>query len=443
MKDFTEGNVTKQIFFFAIPLLLGSLFQQLYNVVDSIIVGKVLGKGALAAVGASFPIIFTLVALLIGVSIGFSVVISQYYGAKDIPKVKKAIDTMFLFFFAMAVVITILGIIFSEQLFRLLQLPEELIPQAVLYLDVYMAGMIIFFGFSGLNSALKGLGDSKTPLYFLIISAILNVVFDILFVMVFHWGIGGAAWASILAQSVTFLAGILYLNKTHQIIQFSPLKLRFNKEIFIKSLKIGVPAGMQTTFVALGMMALLGIVNTFGTDVIAAYTAAGRIDALAMIPAMMFSQAVSSFTGQNLGANKIDRVLKGYRSTLTMTVLMCLFLTAVIVLFGNHLMQLFTSDAAVIAIGKEYLVIVSSFYILFAVMFITNGLLRGAGDTIIPMFITLISLWGVRVPAAYIMAKHIGETGIWWAIPMGWLAGMILSYIYYRTNRWKTKSVVR
>ncbi|PID94105.1 MAG: MATE family efflux transporter, partial [Bacteroidetes bacterium] len=367
-------SVTKQIFFFAIPILLGSLFQQLYNVVDSIIVGKVLGKGALAAVGASFPIIFTLVALLIGVSIGFSVVISQYYGAKDIPKVKNAIDTMFLFFFGMAVVVTILGIAFSEQLFRILQLPENLMPQATSYLNIYMLGMIVFFGFSGINSALKGLGDSKTPLYFLIVSAIFNVVFDVLFVMVFHWGIEGAAWASILAQSGAFLTGILYLNKTHQIIQFSPLKLRFYKEIFIKSLKIGVPAGMQTTFVALGMMALLGIVNTFGTDVIAAYTAAGRIDALAMLPAMTFSQALSSFTGQNMGAKKIDRVLKGYRSTLTMTILLCLFLTAVIVLFGNELMQLFISDSNVIAIGKEYLVIVSSFYILFAIMFITNGL---------------------------------------------------------------------
>ncbi len=443
MKDFTQGNVTKQIFFFAIPILLGSLFQQLYNVVDSIIVGKVLGKGALAAVGASFPIIFTLVALLIGVSIGFSVVISQYYGAQKIDNVRKAIDTMFLFFFGMATIITILGITFSEQLFRILQLPENLMPQATSYLNIYMLGMIVFFGFSAINSSLKGLGDSKTPLYFLIVSAIFNVVFDVLFVMVFHWGIKGAAWASILAQSGAFLTGIFFLNKTHQIIQFSPLLLKFDKEIFLKSLKIGVPAGMQTTFVALGMMALLGIVNTFGTDVIAAYTAAGRIDALAMLPAMTFSQALSSFTGQNLGAKKIDRVLKGYKSTLTMTVLLCLSLTVVIVLFGNELMQLFTSDSNVIAIGKEYLVIVSSFYILFAIMFITNGLLRGAGDTIIPMFITLISLWGIRVPAAYIMAKYIGEIGIWWAIPMGWSVGMILSYIYYRTNRWKTKSVVR
>ncbi len=442
MKDFTQGNVTKQIFFFAVPMLLGSLCQQLYNVVDSIIVGKILGKGALAAVGASFPIIFTLVALLIGISIGFTVVISQYYGAKNIEKVKQAVDTMFLFFFGMAVIITILGITFSEQLFRLLQLPETLIPAATSYLNVFMLGMIVFFGFSGINSALKGLGDSKTPLYFLIISTIFNILFDLLFLIVFEWGIEGAAWASVVAQSGAFFTGILYLNRTHQIVQFSAFKMKFDKEIFLKSLKIGIPAGMQTTFVALGMMALLGIVNTFGTDVIAAYTAAGRIDALAMIPAMTFSQAVSSFTGQNMGAKKIDRVLKGYKSTLIMTILMCLFLTGIIVLFGDHLMELFTTDLTVIAIGKEYLVIVSSFYFLFAIMFITNGLLRGAGDTLIPMFITFISLWIVRVPLSYILAKQIGEIGIWWAIPIGWSVGMVLSYIYYKTNRWKRKVIV-
>lgn len=443
MKDFTEGNVTKQIFFFAIPMLLGSIFQQLYNVVDSIIVGKVLGKGALAAVGASFPIIFMLVSLLIGVGTGFSVVISQFYGAKKIKKVKRAIDTMYLFSIGTALLTTLLGITFSAPLFRLLQLPEALVPQATEYLDVYMLGMIMFFGFSGINSALRGLGDSKTLLYLLILSAVLNIIFDILLVKVFSWGIKGAAWASIFSQTIVLFAGIWYLNKTHPIIQFSLFNLKFDKDIFFKSLKIGIPSGVQTSFVALGMMALLGIVNTFGTNVIAAYTAAGRIDSLAMMPAMTFSQAVASFTGQNLGANKINRVIRGYRATLLMTCLLCLAITAIIVLFGNPLMQLFTTDAAVIAIGKEYLVIVSSFYLLFAIMFITNGVLRGAGDTLIPMFITLISLWIVRVPFAYLFSKSIGETGIWWAIPTGWGVGMILSYIYYKTGRWKTKSVVR
>ncbi|MDM8159456.1 MATE family efflux transporter [Labilibaculum sp. K2S] len=442
MKDFTTGNITKLIFNFTLPMLLGNVFQQLYNIVDSIIVGKFLGKEALASVGASFPIIFTLIALLIGIGSGFSIVISQFYGAKDINKVKRTIDTMYLFLFGAGILVSVLGIYFSKDLFLLLQLPIELIPQATSYLNVYMAGMIMFFGFSGTSSILRGLGDSKTPLYFLILASIFNIIFDLLFVMVFKWGIAGAAWATVLAQSGAFISGIIYLNRNHNIINFSFFKLVFDKELFIKSLKIGIPSGLQHTFVALGMMALLGIVNTFGTDVIAAYTAAGRIDSLAIMPAMNFSQAVAAFVGQNLGANKIDRVRQGFKVTFIMSNVFCLMMTAIIILFGSHLMKLFTTDANVIAIGEKYLIIVSSFYLLFSTMFTTNGVLRGAGDTLIPMFITLFSLWLIRIPCAYFLSSHIGETGIWWSIPIGWSMGTIFSYLYYRTGRWKKKSIV-
>ncbi|WP_321309391.1 MATE family efflux transporter [Marinifilum fragile] len=442
MKDFTSGNVTKLIFNFTLPMLLGNVFQQLYNVVDSIIVGKVLGKEALASVGASFPIIFTLIALLIGIGSGFSIVISQFYGAKDINSVKKSIDTMYIFLFVAGFFASIFGIYYSEELFLLLQLPQELIPQATTYLDIYMAGMILFFGFNGTSSVLRGLGDSKTPLYFLILASLINILFDVLFVMVFKWGIAGAAWATVIAQGGAFVTGILYLNRTHNIMKFSLSKLAFDKDLFIKSLKIGLPSGIQHTFVALGMMALLGIVNTFGTDVIAAYTAAGRIDSLAMMPAMNFSQAVAAFVGQNLGANKIERVRKGFKATFLMSNLFCILMTAIIVIFGSQLMKMFTTDPNVIAIGEKYLIIVSSFYLLFSTLFTTNGALRGAGDTLIPMFITLFSLWIIRIPVAYFLSAKIGETGIWWSIPIGWSMGALLSYLYYLTGKWKSKSVV-
>jgi putative MATE family efflux protein len=441
MKDFTTGNVARHIFNFTLPMLLGNVFQQLYNIVDSIIVGKVLGKEALASVGASFPIIFTLIALLIGIGSGFSVVISQYYGAKDIDRVKRSIDTMYIFLFVTGFLISILGIYFSEDLFRLLQLPEELLPEATTYLNIYMAGMILFFGFNGTSSVLRGLGDSKTPLYFLILSSVLNIILDILFVMVFKWGVAGAAWATVVAQGVAFITALLYLNNTHKIMKFSFAKLRFDKDLFYKSLKIGLPSGLQHTFVAVGMMALLGIVNTFGTDVIAAYTAAGRIDLLAMMPAMNFSQAVSAFVGQNLGANKIERVKQGFKATFIMSNVFCLAMTALIVIFGGDLMRMFTTDPQVIEIGQNYLIIVSSFYLVFSSMFTIHGVLRGAGDTLIPMFITLFSLWIVRIPAAYLLSDKIGPDGIWWSIPMGWGIGMSFSYIYYRTGRWKTKAV--
>ena len=441
MKDFTTGNVARHIFNFTLPMLLGNVFQQLYNIVDSIIVGKVLGKEALASVGASFPIIFTLIALLIGIGSGFSIVISQFYGAKDIDRVKRSIDTMYIFLFVAGFIISILGIYFSEDLFILLQLPKELVPQATVYLNIYMAGMILFFGFSGTSSILRGLGDSRTPLYFLILASILNIVFDLLFVMVFKWGIAGAAWATVIAQGIAFIATLLYLNRTHKIMKFSFAKLRFDKDLFYKSLKIGLPSGMQHTFVAVGMMALLGIVNGFGTDVIAAYTAAGRIDLLAMMPAMNFSQAVSAFVGQNLGANKIERVKQGFKVTFIMSNVFCLAMTALIVIFGGDLMRMFTTDPQVIEIGQNYLIIVSSFYLIFSSMFTIHGVLRGAGDTLIPMFITLFSLWIIRIPAAYFLSAKIGPDGIWWSIPMGWVIGMSFSYIYYRTGRWKTKAV--
>lgn len=442
MKDFTSGNVSKLIFNFTLPMLLGNVFQQLYNVVDSIIVGKVLGKEALASVGASFPIIFTLIALLIGIGSGFSIVISQFYGAKDINSVKKSIDTMYIFLFVAGLFASIFGIYYSEELFLLLQLPLELIPQATTYLNIYMAGMILFFGFNGTSSVLRGLGDSKTPLYFLILASLFNILFDVLFVMVFNWGIAGAAWATVIAQGGAFVTGILYLNRTHKIMKFSLSKLSFDKGLFIKSLKIGLPSGIQHTFVAIGMMALLGIVNTFGTDVIAAYTAAGRIDSLAMMPAMNFSQAVAAFVGQNLGANKIERVRKGFKATFLMSNLFCILMTAIIVIFGSQLMKMFTTDPNVIAIGEKYLIIVSSFYLLFSTLFTTNGVLRGAGDTLIPMFITLFSLWIIRIPGAYFLSSEIGETGIWWSIPIGWSMGALLSYLYYLTGKWKSKSVV-
>ncbi len=424
-------------------MLLGNLFQQLYNIVDSLIVGNFLGKDALAAVGASFPIIFTLISLIIGVAIGFTIVISQYFGAKDIERVKRSIETMYIFIFAASVVITLLGIIFSEDIFRLLKLPENLIPQAKTYLNIYLSGMVVFFGFNGTSAVLRGLGDSKTPLYFLIISSIFNIVFDLLFVLVFKWGIAGVAIATVIAQAGAFVTAILWLNKTHQIIQFSLAALRFDRDIFLKSLKIGLPSGFQNTFVALGMMALMGIVNAFGTDVIAAFSVGQRIDSFSMMFAMNFSMALSTFVGQNIGANKIARVKRGFMSTMLMANLVTLITALTIILFGPQLMGFFTSDAQVITIGAKYLRIVSVFYLAFTSMFIVGGVMRGAGDTLVPMFITLFSLWLVRIPIAFLLSKTVGVEGIWWSIPIGWISGLVLSYIYYLTGKWKTKSVVK
>ncbi len=431
------------------------MFQQLYTFVDQIIVGRFLGKEALASVGASFPIIFTLIALIIGISAGGTIVISQYFGAKNFDKVKRAIDTIFIILAAFAVVMTVVGLTFSEQIFRLVRLPEELIPTANTYFSIYVSGLIVFFGYNGVAAVLRGMGDSVTPLYFLILATILNIGLDLLFIVKLGWGIEGAALATIIAQGAAFAVAVVYLNHNHDLIRFNIREFSFDFEIFKQSLRIGLPTGLQQTFVALGMTALLGIVNGFGTNVVAAYTAAGRIDSLAVIPSMVFSQALSTFVGQNIGAGKVERVRRGLWRTLLMASGVAVVMSVLLILFKYPLMTLFTHDPAVVRIGGDYLTIVTSFYLLFTWMFIFNGVMRGAGDTLIPMFMTLISLWLIRIPAAMLLSQEtvkifsltfrgagLGEAGIWWSIPAGWGVGMILSMIYYRVGNWKSKGVV-
>ena len=442
MKDLTVGKEGPLILRFALPMLLGNVFQQLYNIVDSVIVGNFIGKEALAAVGASFPIIFAFLSLIIGIASGSTIVIAQYFGAKDIEKVKRTINTLFIFLFFASITISIIGISFSEEIFRLLKLPEEIIPQAKTYFNIFMGGVIVSFGFNGTSAILRGLGDSKTPLYFLIISTIINIVLDLLFVLVFKWGIAGVAIASVIAQGGAFFTAIIYLNKTHKIIRFSFKDLNFDKILFKKSVRIGLPTGLQQTFVAAGMMALISIVNGFGTNVIAAYSVATRIDSLASLAAMNFSAALATFVGQNIGAKKTERVRAGFIATLKMSSVISVIISAVVLIFGYPIISIFTNDPEVIRIGREYLIIVGAFYVVFTSMFTIAGVMRGAGDTLIPMFISLIALWVIRIPGAWILSNKLGEIGIWWAIPMGWFVGFLLSYIYYLTGNWKKKVII-
>lgn len=442
MKDFTTGRIGLSIFRFAVPMLIGQMFQQLYTFVDQIIVGNFLGKEALAAVGASFPIIFTLIALVIGIASGGTIVISQFFGAKNFRMVKRAIDTVFIMLFVAAIILTAAGYPFIEQIFRLIQLPEELMDQGVAYLSVYIGGLILFFGYNGIAAILRGLGDSITPLYFLILATVLNIGLDLLFIVVWGWGVEGAAWATLIAQGVAFLAAAIYLDRYHELINFNIRNFAFDRKVFRESMRIGLPTGLQHTFVSLGMLALMGIVNTFGTNVTAAYTAAGRLDSLAVIPAMVFAQALATYVGQNMGAGKIERVNRGLWTTFFMSSAVSAVMTAIVIIFKYPLMGWFTEDTTVINIGGDYLTIVTSFYLIFTSMFIFGSVMRGAGDTLIPMFITLFALWFIRIPVAFALSREFGETGIWWSIPAGWTVGLILTLIYYRMGRWKSKVVV-
>lgn len=443
MKDLTSGREGKLIFLFALPMLFGSIFQQLYNIVDSIIVGRILGKEALAAVGNAFPIYFTLVSLIIGLSFGGTIVISQYFGAKDFEKVKRAIGTLYLFLFVTAGILTLLGLLFIDNILQLVKIPEELYAGAKTYTSIFIMGLITFFGYNGTAAILRGLGDSKTPMFFMIISTMVNIGLDLLFIIKFKWGIAGAAIATVISQGGAFITAVWYLNKFHKLINITFTDLVFDKEIFRQTIRIGLPTGLQQTFVSLGMLALQRIVNEFGTDVIAGYSVAGRIDSIAMTPAMIFSQALAAFVGQNIGAGKNERVNKGLKATLIMSSMVAITLTAIVVFTKEFLVGLFNQDPEVIRIGSQYLLIVSGCYLIFSMMFSFNGVLRGAGDTLIPMFITLFSLWIIRIPGSYFLSERMGEIGIWWAVPIGWVLGLIMSYFYYKTGSWKNKAVVK
>lgn len=443
MKDLTTGNEAKLILRFATPMLLGNLFQQFYSITDRIIVGQVISEKALAAVGASFPILFALISFSIGIAAGGTIVISQYFGAKDYDNIKKAINTLYIFFFLASVVLSATGIIFNERIFRLTKLPEDVMPYAKEYFNIISLGIVVFFGFNGTSAILRGLGDSKTPLFFLIISSIFNILLDLLFVIVFKWGVAGAAYATIISHLGAFIAAIIYLNKTHKLININFLKLKFDRQIFFQSVKIGIPAGFQQTFVAIGIIALFRVVNEFGTEVTSAFSAAATIDNLAILPAITLSQALATFVGQNMGAFKVSRVKTGLKATLLISSLISLAITILVVGFRGIIMYFFTDNEEVISVGKEYLIITASFYLLFSVMFTFNGVMRGAGDTLIPMFMTLISLWVIRIPLAVFLSGIMGTDGIWWSAPASWLAGMSFSFLYYSTGRWKSKVVVK
>lgn len=443
MKDMTKGNEGKLIFSFALPMLIGNVFQQLYNTVDSIIVGRYVGKEALAAVGTSFPIVFLLISLIAGITMGSTILISQYYGAKDMERVKSTIDTTYIFLFFASISITVIGLISSTALLKLLKTPDEVFVQAKNYLNITFIGMIGMFGYNSISAILRGLGDSKTPLRFLIISTVINTILDIIFVIPLKMGVEGAAWATIIAQFCSFIFGIYHLNKNHEIFKFRIKNIKFHRDIFNLSIKIGIPSGIQQVLFSVGMMAMQSLINGFGADTMAGFNAASKVDSFASMPVMNFGAAISTFVGQNIGAGKTERIKKGYRSTMIMVIGISLITSVVINIFGEQLIGLFNTEPGVIKEGKAYIVRVASFYAVVGAMFITNGVMRGAGDTIVPMITSLLSMLVIRVPVAYFLAERLGSNGIWWSIPAGWVIGAALTQFYYHSGRWKKKALIK
>jgi putative MATE family efflux protein len=438
MTDLTRGSEGKAILAFAVPMLLGNVFQQLYSTVDGIVVGQFVGKEALAAVGASFPIMFLMIAFVMGITMGASIMISQFFGAGDTAKLARTRDTAMIFLLAASVLVSVAGIAASGLILRLVQVPEAVFPLARDFLRIIFAGMVFMFGYNAVSAIFRGIGDSRRPLYFLVIATMVNVALELLFVAGFHWGVAGAAWATVISQAISFGLGVAYMQRT-PLLRLNLRVLVFDWALFRTMLRIGLPAGAQQTFVSLGFIALNRIVNPFGTAVIAGFTAAQRLDSFAMLPAMNLSMAVSTFVGQNLGADKPERVRRGYISALLIGIGISAALTVVMIFCNRPLVALFNIDPSVVAIGAEYLVIVSLFYPAFVVMSITGGVMRGAGDTIVQLGIGIIDLWAVRIPVSGLLSARLGTAGIWWGIPAGWCVAAAVSVAYYLTGRWKRK----
>lgn len=445
VQDMTKGSVARQIIIFAIPLFIGNIFQQLYNMVDAVVVGRFVGKNALAAVGTSFPAMFLLVALVMGLTMGASVVVSQLFGAGDLKKMRRALSTAFIFLLICALSLTLIGILAARSLLLLLKTPPEIIGDASIYLKIIFAGLLFMFLYNTIAAFLRALGDSRTPLYFLIISSLLNMGLDLLFVLRFKMGVAGVGWATVISQAVSVILCIIYIYKRVELLRLKPRDLIFDRELFALSVRLGIPASIQQTVVSFGMIAVQGLVNSFGSVTMAAYTAAARIDSIAMMPIMNLGLAVSTFTAQNIGAGNLERVRRGYRRTLAMVAACCVATSAVILLFGPKLIELFIDarEVEVIAQGNDYITVVSFFYILLGLLFVTNGVLRGSGDMIVSMASTIVNLT-VRVIFAYFLSSRaeIGYHGIWWSIPIGWGCGFIVAYTRYRSGKWTVKAVV-
>ncbi|MBP3519662.1 MAG: MATE family efflux transporter, partial [Parabacteroides sp.] len=437
--DLTVGTVWEVIVRFALPLLVGNLLQQFYNITDSIIVGQFLGKEALAAVSASFFIYYFIISFVIGVGSGTTVVISQLFGARQYPKVQLAFSSFFIFMLIGGVVLSIAGIIFAEPVFRLTHTPEEVIPQAVAYFRIYIGGTFLFVTFNSIISILRGVGESVRPMLFILATTVLNIAFDLLFILVFDWGIEGAARATVISQGIGMCLALGYVDNTHPLLSIKKQDMLFDWQLFKESLKIGLPTSVQQCAIALGLIALLGIVNSFGTNTLTAYGAAGKIDTIITQSVLTLSGALAAFCGQNIGAGKLDRVKKGVRFTMYTNVVLGLLTFTAVYLFGDEMMKVFTNDADVVSIGKEYLLIIGGFFIVHGALNVYNGALKGAGDTLFPMITSLVCLWLIRIPLAYYLSARLGRCGIWWAIGISITIGLIVTFVYYKRGRWKRR----
>lgn len=435
-RDFTTGAIGRNIFLFGLPLILGNLFQQLYTFVNSAIVGHYLGDEALAAVGSVYPVVFFLVSLVIGIGSGGSVVVSHVFGAKRYDQLPTVVSTFYIFILLFGLTICVLSIVFAPLIFSLLGLESAVSQSAIAYLRVYMIGMFFAFCFNSAVSVLKGLGDSKTQLYYLIGANVLNALLSYIFVARMHLSLVSTAWASVVAQGAASVLLFIHLYRFGGQVDFKRKTKRFDRATFCEIVRIGLPTGVQQSVVSLSQILILSLVAGFGTDAVAGYSAASRIESIALLFVLNFSSALTGFAGQNFGANRIDRVKKGLHYSTWLMLWLSVLVFVVFVFFPHSLMGLFSDTEEVVAVGKDYLVISGAFWFLFSLMNIFTSFFRGVGYTFVPMLISLLALLVVRLPLSYLLSLHYGSRGIWLGAPLSWAIGCAFYLFYYRRSGW-------
>ena len=441
MRDLTSGHEGKSILLFTLPMLIGALFQQLYNTADSIIVGQFIGKDAMAAVSGANPIMFLLTSLLTGITLGFSILVSQYYGSKKMDKVKNTIDTTYIFVFISSIIITFLGIALCEPILKLMNTPQDILYSSKIYLIIIFAGTIFSAGYNSVSSILRGLGDSKNPLYFLIIATILNIILDIVFIIYFKMDISGAALATVISQGTSFIFSIIYLNKKHKLFNIKIKVMNFNNKIFKKGLKLGIPSAIQQMLFSFGNIALQSLVNSYGSSAMAAFGAGLRIESFISLPIINLGAAVSTFVAQNKGAKKFDRITNGLKYSIYISIVMAISVAILFSLFAKELIMMFNSDSEVLQIGSRYLNTIGPFFIFICISFMLTSAIKGAGNAIFPLISSIISLWLARIPGSYFFSNLLGVYGIWIGIPIGWIIGFIVTLIYYKKANWSKEII--
>lgn len=438
--DLTKGSIVKAIILFSIPLLIGNLFQQLYNAVDSYVVGNYVGTNALAAVGASTPIINMLIGFFMGISTGAGVVIAQYFGAEDIKRMKRAIHNSIALTIVMGIALTIIGLLFTDPLLNAIGVPKEVFSQASLYLSIYFWGLIFMMIYNMGSGILRSVGDSQRPLYFLIFSSIVNIILDFLFVKGFGWGVAGAGYATLIAQAISAVMIMFILIKTNENYQVVLKEIGFDKDILKRIIKIGLPTGFQQSIVSLSNVIVQSYINIYGSAVIAGYSVTVKIDGFVNLPLQAFNMAVTTFVGQNIGAKQYDRVKKGAYLTTFLAMMTIGIFVVIMYLFGRDFIALFNQEKEVIEAGRLMQLVFLPFYIFLPINQVINGVLRGAGRSTVPMYVMVFSFVVLRQLYLFVVTQLTSDLAyIFFAWPITWIICSIIFIIYFFKVDWLPK----